>query len=78
MEQKKFDPNSIIGFVLILDITLIMYQNQPDPKVIAEKAQKELVIKEAKAKELNDKVVAEATVAVATGDSTQLASWRKA
>jgi YidC/Oxa1 family membrane protein insertase len=28
-----------------------MYQNQPDPKVIAaEKAQKELVIKEAKAK----------------------------
>jgi YidC/Oxa1 family membrane protein insertase len=49
-----------------------MYQNQPDPKVIAaEKAQKEL-IKEAKAKELNDKVVAEATVAAvaATGDST--------
>jgi YidC/Oxa1 family membrane protein insertase len=32
MEQKKFDPNSIIGFVLIFDITLIMYQNQPDPK----------------------------------------------
>jgi hypothetical protein len=36
------------------------------------------VIKEAKAKELNDKVVAEATVAVATtGDSTQLASLEK-
>ena len=54
MEQKKFDPNSIIGFVLIFGILLwIMYQNQPDPKVIAaEKAQKELVIKEAKAKEL--------------------------
>jgi YidC/Oxa1 family membrane protein insertase len=32
------------------DITLIMYQNQPDPKVIAaEKSKKELVIKEAKA-----------------------------
>jgi len=80
MEQKKFDPNSIIGFVLIFGILLwIMYQNQPDPKVIAaEKAQKELVIKEAKAKELNDKVVAEATVAVAaTGDSTQLASLEK-
>ena len=34
------------------------------------------MIKEAKAKELNDKVVAEATVAVAaTGDSTQLAKF---
>ncbi|CAM2960431.1 membrane protein insertase YidC [Flavobacterium frigoris] len=80
MEQKKFDPNSIIGFVLIFGILLwIMYQNQPDPKVIAaEKAQKELVVKEAKAKELNDKVVAEATVAVAsTGDSTQLAQLEK-
>jgi hypothetical protein len=42
MEQKKFDPNSIIGFVLIFGILLwIMYQNQPDPAVIAaEKAQK--------------------------------------
>jgi YidC/Oxa1 family membrane protein insertase len=76
MEQKKFDPNSIIGFVLIFGILLwIMYQNQPDPVVIAaEKAQKEMVVQEAKAKELNDKVVAEATVAVATtGDAVQLA-----
>jgi YidC/Oxa1 family membrane protein insertase len=42
MEQKKFDPNSIIGFVLIFGILfVIMYQNQPDPAVIAaEKAQK--------------------------------------
>jgi YidC/Oxa1 family membrane protein insertase len=54
-----------------------MYQNQPDPKVIAaEKSKKELVIKEAKAKKL-DKVVAEATVAVAATDSTQLASLEK-
>ncbi|MEZ7507035.1 membrane protein insertase YidC [Flavobacterium sp. Arc2] len=80
MEQKKFDPNSIIGFVLIFGILLwIMYQNQPDPKAIAaEKAQKEMVIKETKTKELNDKVVAEATAAVAvTGDSTQLAQLEK-
>jgi YidC/Oxa1 family membrane protein insertase len=36
------------------------------------------VIKEAKAKELNDKVVAEATVAVAaTGDSQLAASLKK-
>jgi YidC/Oxa1 family membrane protein insertase len=37
-----------------------------------------MVIKEAKAKELNDKVVAEATVAVATtGDAAQLALGEK-
>jgi YidC/Oxa1 family membrane protein insertase len=80
MEQKKFDLNSIIGFALIFAILVfIMYQNQPDPKVVAaEKAQKELVIKEAKAKELSDKNVAKATVAVAaTGDSTQLAQLQK-
>ncbi|MBG6061175.1 YidC/Oxa1 family membrane protein insertase [Flavobacterium sp. CG_9.1] len=79
MEQKKFDLNSIIGFALIFGILVfIMYQNQPDPKVVAaEKAQKELVIKEAKAKELEAKTVAKATVAVATGDSTQIAQLQK-
>ncbi|WP_188050204.1 membrane protein insertase YidC [Flavobacterium sp. GP15] len=80
MEQKKFDRNSIIGFVLIFAILIfIMYQNQPDPKVVAaEKAQKELVIKAAKAKELEAKVIAKATIAVATtGDSTQLAQLQK-
>jgi YidC/Oxa1 family membrane protein insertase len=80
MEQKKFDLNSIIGFVLIFGILLwIMYQNQPDPVVIAaEKAKKELVVQEAKAKELNDEVLAAATVAVATtGDVTQLAQLEK-
>ena len=80
MEQKKFDLNSIIGFVLIFGILIfIMYQNQPDEKVIAaEKAQKELVIQEAKAKELEAKTVAKATIEVAaTGDSTQLAQLQK-
>jgi YidC/Oxa1 family membrane protein insertase len=80
MEQKKFDLNSIIGFVLIFGILLwIMYQNQPDPVVIAaEKAKKEFVVQEAKAKELNDEVLAAATVAVATtGDVTQLAQLEK-
>ena len=79
MEQKKFDLNSIIGFALIFGILVfIMYQNQPDPKVVAaEKAQKELVIKEAKTKELEAKSVAKATVAVATGDSTQIAQLQK-
>ena len=80
MEQKKFDLNSIIGFALIFGILVfIMYQNQPDPKVVAaEKAQKELLIREAKAKELEAITVAKATVAVATtGDSTQLAQLQK-
>ena len=80
MEQRKFDLNSIIGFALIFVILIfIMYQNQPDPKVVAaEKAKKELSIKEAKAKELEAKTVERATVTVAaTGDSTQLAQLQK-
>ena len=80
MEQKKLDINSIVGFVLIFGILIwIMYQNQPDPKVIAaEKAQKELVAKAAKAKELQQKSIEKAAVAVATtGDSTQLAQLQK-
>jgi YidC/Oxa1 family membrane protein insertase len=80
MEQKKLDINSIVGFVLIFGILIwIMYQNQPDPKVIAaEKAHKELVAKAAKAKELEQKSIEKAAVAVATtGDSTQLAQLQK-
>ena len=80
MEQRKFDLNSIIGFALIFVILIfIMYQNQPDPKVVAaEKAKKELSIKEAKAKELEAKTVEKATITVAaTGDSTQLAQLQK-
>ncbi|BDB55637.1 membrane protein insertase YidC [Flavobacterium ammoniigenes] len=80
MEQKKLDINSIVGFVLIFGILIwIMYQNQPDPKVIAaEKAQKELVAKAAKAKALELKSIEKAAVAVAaTGDSTQLVQLQK-
>jgi YidC/Oxa1 family membrane protein insertase len=80
MEEKKFDLNSIIGFVLIFGILIwIMYQNQPDPKAIAaEKAKKELVAQAAKAKELTQKSIEKAAVAVATtGDSTQLAQLQK-
>ncbi len=80
MEEKKIDLNSIIGFVLIFGILIwIMYQNQPDPKVVAaEKAKKELVAKAAKAKELAQKSIEKAAVAVATtGDSTQLAQLQK-
>ena len=80
MEKNKLDLNSIIGFVLIFGILIwIMYQNQPDPKVIAaEKAKKELVVKAAKAKELEQKSIEKAVVAVvASGDSTQLVQLQK-
>ncbi|OOV27658.1 membrane protein insertase YidC [Flavobacterium sp. LM5] len=79
MEEKKIDINSIIGFILIFGILVwIMFQNQPDPKVVAaEKAQKELVLKAQKAKELANKAVEKATVAVATGDTTQLVALQK-
>ena len=80
MEEKKLDLNSIIGFVLIFGILIwIMYQNQPDPKVVAaEKAKKELVAKTAKAQELAQKSIEKAAVAVVTsGDSTQLAQLQK-
>mgnify|MGYP006989076138 FL=1 len=79
MEEKKIDINSIIGFILIFGILVwIMYQNQPDPKVVAaEKAQKEMVLKAQKAKELANKAVEKATAAVATGASTQLVALQK-
>jgi YidC/Oxa1 family membrane protein insertase len=55
-----------------------MYQNQPDPAVIAaEKAQKRWWFRKLKLR-MNDKVVTEATVAVATtGDAVQLAQLKK-
>jgi hypothetical protein len=47
---KKFDLNSIIGFALIFGILVfIMYQNQPDPKVVAaEKLKKSYRLKQQK------------------------------
>jgi YidC/Oxa1 family membrane protein insertase len=54
MEEKKFDPNSLIGFVLIFVFYLIMYQNQPSEAEVAEKKlKKELVVtNETKTKEI--------------------------
>lgn len=72
MEEKKFDLNSIIGFVLLFGILFwIMYQNQPTAEQLAaEKAKKELAQKQAKQA---SKVVAPiAETAVATSDSTKL------
>ena len=78
MEEKKFDPNSLIGFVLIFGILLwIMYQNKPDEaQIAAEKAQKELVVKEElKAKEVAKTITMAATTS--TSDTLQLAKLQK-
>jgi YidC/Oxa1 family membrane protein insertase len=78
MEGKKFDPNSIIGFVLIFGILLwIMWQNQPtEADIAADKVKKELVIQDAKTKEAEAKVKAEPTV-ITAGDTMQLAQLQK-
>ncbi|WP_136667130.1 membrane protein insertase YidC [Flavobacterium sp. H122] len=69
MEEKKFDLNSIIGFVLIFGIMMwIMYQNKPtEAEIKAEKAKKEQVEKtKVKTQETTE------LTAVAAADSTQL------
>ncbi|WP_394772667.1 membrane protein insertase YidC [Flavobacterium sp.] len=80
MEEKKFDLNSIIGFVLIFGILVwIMYQNQPsDKEIAAEKAKKELVAKQ-EAQSTTDKTkTAVLPVTAATpGDTVQLAQLQK-
>ncbi|RVT71346.1 membrane protein insertase YidC [Flavobacterium sufflavum] len=76
MEEKKFDPNSLIGFVLIFGILLwIMYQNKPsEAELAAEKAKKELVVKDAKVQENAAKLNA---APVATNDTLKLAQLQK-
>ncbi|MGO4820844.1 MULTISPECIES: membrane protein insertase YidC [unclassified Flavobacterium] len=78
MEQKKFDPNSLIGFVLIFGILIwIMYKNQPtDAEIAADKAKKELVVKDAKVNEVDAKVKSTPAV-VAQGDTLQMAQLQK-
>jgi YidC/Oxa1 family membrane protein insertase len=78
MEEKKLDLNSIIGMLLIVGIFFwMMYQNKPsEAQLAAEKAKKELVAKEAKAKATAVKTV-ETPATVVAGDSTQLAQLQK-
>ncbi|MCB0461910.1 MAG: membrane protein insertase YidC [Flavobacteriaceae bacterium] len=57
MEEKKFDLNSIIGFVLIFGILLwMLYNNQPTPEELEaqEKAKQEQVEAEKKANEAEE------------------------
>lgn len=79
MEEKKLDLNSIIGMLLIVGIFFwMMYQNKPsEAHIAAEKAKKELIAKEAQAKETASKQIMAPVAAVAAGDSTQLAQLQK-
>lgn len=76
MEEKKFDLNSIIGFVLMFGIIVWMfYMNQPTPEEIeAQKAKQEQVEAEKKAKAAGEKdfVVQEKAVVVNPQDSVAL------
>ncbi|TXE05808.1 membrane protein insertase YidC [Gelidibacter salicanalis] len=63
MEEKKFDLNSIIGFVLIFGILLFMlWQNKPTPEEIAaqEKAKQEQLAAEQQQKVVKDTFVTKA------------------
>ncbi|WP_348800301.1 membrane protein insertase YidC [Flavobacterium adhaerens] len=77
MEEKKLDLNSIIGMLLIAGIFFwMMYQNKPsEAQIAAEKAKKELVAKQAKAKAAQQ--ITAPTVAAVAGDSTQLVQLQK-
>ncbi|WP_335964509.1 membrane protein insertase YidC [Galbibacter sp. PAP.153] len=76
MEQKKFDINSILGFVLIGVILIwVMYNNQPtEEEIQAEKAKQEQVEK-AKETEKNAAVI-EQVPAVDLKDSIALSQYK--
>ncbi|MEO8252829.1 MAG: membrane protein insertase YidC [Flavobacterium sp.] len=76
MEEKKFDPNSLIGFVLIFGILLwIMYQNKPSKEALAaDKAKKEVVVKSPQTQESAAQFT---PTAVDAKDTLQLAKLQK-
>ncbi|OUR95561.1 membrane protein insertase YidC [Flavobacteriales bacterium 34_180_T64] len=84
MEDKKFDLNSIIGFVLIFGILLYMlYQNQPTPEELAEEeqAKQAQIDAEKKAEEPSEKedvfvATTEDFANNSAADSTQLESLK--
>jgi YidC/Oxa1 family membrane protein insertase len=79
MEEKKFDLNSIIGFVLIFGILIwIMYQNQPsEASIAAEKAKKEQLAKTENASKVATTQAAATPAVVMAGDSTQMVQLQK-
>ena len=77
MEEKKLDLNSIIGFILIFGILIwIMYQNQPsEQEIAADKAKKELVLRQEKEKAKRAIAPAKSEDANLT-DSTEVAAFK--
>jgi YidC/Oxa1 family membrane protein insertase len=72
MEQKKFDINSLLGFVLIGGLLLwMLYQNQPTEEELQEKARIEAA---AKANETQETKSADVTLKDALIDSTSVVS----
>ncbi|MGB3143745.1 MAG: membrane protein insertase YidC [Maribacter sp.] len=78
MEEKKFDVNSIIGFVLIFGILIFMfYQNQPTAEELeAEKAKQEQVEAAAVSESATNAPVVEQTPQLNLQDSTAVANYQ--
>lgn len=82
MEEKKFDINSIIGFILIFGILVfMMYQNSPTPEEVEaqKKAEQEQVKAEKKESKQDEVVVTTSSDYANTKvlDSSQLAAAKK-
>ncbi|MCD2259748.1 membrane protein insertase YidC [Psychroserpens luteolus] len=82
MEEKKFDLNSIIGFVLIFGILLyMMWQQKPTPEELEEQEKQAQIEADKKedvetAKDSTKVTTAEDFSAVQPGDSTRLADLK--
>ena len=78
MEEKKFDVQSIIGFVLIFGILIFMfYQNQPTPEEVeAEKAKQEQVEATKASQEIEPETVINEAPQLDLQDSTAVANYQ--
>ena len=77
MEEKKFDINTVIGFVLIFALMIAMfYFNQPSPEELeAEKAKQEQVEAENETNEVQ-KIVEQKSAAINLKDSTTVVNYK--
>ncbi|MFV1451046.1 membrane protein insertase YidC [Maribacter sp. HS] len=78
MEEKKFDVQSIIGFVLIFGILIFMfYQNRPTPEELAAEKAKQEQVEAAKASEnLETETVSNNELQLDLQDSTAVANYQ--
>jgi len=78
MEEKKFDVQSIIGFVLIFGILIFMfYQNQPTPEELEAEKEKQEQVETSKASENSEtKTVINDVPQLDLQDSTAVANYQ--